>query len=168
MNSSDRSPPSLAACDQLPLAMQPLRSVASGELSPKARELLGAVQRGETIIFETEGEEEAVLIDAIDYRILRASMHALTSRPDIEPKEGLPESKLMGEPRSQERFDQVFAHYLAEAISLSRASELLEMAPSRLRARFDRFEIPRRVAPLGKEEVRSDVQTALNRPDVAS
>jgi hypothetical protein len=148
--------------------MQPLRSVVSGELSPKARELLDAVQRGETSIFETEGEEEAVLIGAIEYRILRASMHALTSRPDVEPKEGLPERKLMGEPRSQERFNQVFAHYLAEGISLSRASELLEMAPSRLRARFDRLEIPRRVAPLRGEETRHDVQTALNWPDAAS
>ena len=85
----------------------------------------------------------------------------------IPYKEGLPESKLMGEPRSQERFDQVFAHYLAEAISMSRASELLEMAPSRLRTRFDRLEVPRRVAPLGKE-VTPEVQTALNWPDVAS
>ena len=168
MSTSNRSPPTLAVCDQLPLAMQPLRSVASGELSPKARELLDAVQRGETIFFEAEGEEEAVLIGAIDYRILRAVMHALTSRPDIEPKEGLPERKLMGEPRSQERFNQVIAHYLAEGISLSRASELLEMAPSRLRARFDRLEIPRRVAPLGREETRHDVQTALNWPDAAS
>lgn len=148
--------------------MEPVRSVSIAEVSLKARQLLGAVRRGETIIFEAEGEEEAVLIGAIDYRILRAVMHALTSRPDVESKEGLPESKLMGEPRSQERFDQVFAHYLAEAISMSRASELLEMAPSRLRARFDRLEIPRRVALLGKEETRHDVQTALNWPDVAS
>jgi predicted HTH domain antitoxin len=148
--------------------MQPLRSVASEELSPKARKLLGAVQRGETIFFEAEGEEEAVLIGAIDYRILRAVMHALTSRPDIEPKEGLPERKLMGEPRSQERFNQVLAHYLAEAISLSRASELLEMAPNTLRVRFDRLEVPRRIAPSGQEETNRDVQTALNWPDVAS
>jgi predicted HTH domain antitoxin len=168
MSTSNRSPPTLAVCNQLPPAMQPLRSVASGELSPKARELLDAVRRGETIIFETEGEEEAVLIGAINYRILRAVMHALTSRPDVEPKESLPKRKLMGEPRSQERFNQVIAHYLAEGISLSRASELLEMAPSRLRARFDRLEIPRRVAPLGREETRHDVQTALNWPDAAS
>jgi predicted HTH domain antitoxin len=147
--------------------MEPVGSVSITELSLKARQLLGAVRRGETVIFETEGEEESVLIGAIDYRILRAALHALTSRSDVEPKEGLPESKLVGEPRSQERFNQVIAHYLAEAISLSRASELLEMTPRRLRARLDRLEIPRRVAPLGKE-VRSDVQTARNWPDVAS
>jgi predicted HTH domain antitoxin len=127
MSSPDRFPPSLGSCDQLPLAMQPLRSVASEELSPKARELLGAVQRGETIFFEAEGEA-----------------------------------------RSQERFNQVLAHYLAEAISLSRASELLEMTPNTLRVRFDRLEVPRRIAPSGQEETNRDVQTALNWPDVAS
>ena len=90
------------------------------------------------------------------------------ARPDVEPEEGLPDSKLVGEPRSQERFNQVLGHYLAEAISLSRASELLEMAPSTLRARFDRLEVPRRIAPSGQEEASRDVQTVLNWPDVVS
>ena len=147
--------------------MEPVRSVSITELSLKARQLLGAVRRGETIFFKAEGEEEAVLIVAIDYRILRAVMHVLATRPDVEGKQGLPEGKMVGKPRSQERFNQVIAHYLAEAISLSRASELLEMAPSRLRARFDRLEVPQRVAPVGKE-VRPDVKTALNWPDLAS
>lgn len=148
--------------------MEPVRSVSSGELSPRARQLLGAVRQGETIIFEDEGEEEGALMDAIDYRILRAVMHVLATRPAVEAKQGLPESKLVGEARSQERFNQVLAHYLAEAISLSRASELLEMAPDTLRARFDRLEVPRRIAPSGREETNRDVQTALNWPDVAS
>jgi len=148
--------------------MEPVRSVSIAEVSLKTRRLLGAVRRGGTIIFEDEGQEKAVLIGAIDYRILRAVMHFLTARPDIESKQGLSESKLVGEARSQERFNQVLAHYLAEAISLSRASELLEMAPNTLRVRFDRLEVPRRIAPSGQEETNRDVQTALNWPDVAS
>lgn len=148
--------------------MEPVRSVSSRELSPKARQLLGAVRRGETIIFEEEGEEEGALMDVIDYRILRAVMHSLTDQPDIKPEEGLLEGKLAAEPRSQERFNQVLAHYLAQAISLSRAAELLEMAPSTLRGRFGRLDVPQRIAPSGAEEAKRDVQTALNWPDAAS
>ena len=107
-------------------------------------------------------------MDAIEYRILRVLMHVFAARPDVEPEQGLPDSKLVGEPRSQKRFNQVLGHYLAEAISLTRASELLEMAPSTLRARFDRLEVPRRIAPSGQEEASRDVQTASNWPASAS
>lgn len=143
--------------------MEPARNVSPSDLSTEGRQLLDAVRRGETVfVEEEEGRAEAALMDIVDYRILRAVMHALAARPKIEPNEGLPENRLAGDPGEQERYNQVLAHYLGEAISLGRAAELLEMAPSALRDRFDRLEVPRRIAPSGEEEARRDVQTALN------
>ena len=149
--------------------MEPARNVSPSDLSAEGRQLLDAVRRGETVFFEEEeGEAEAALMDIVDYRILRAVMHALAARPEIAPSEGLPKSELTGEPGDQERYNQVMAHYLGEAISLSRAAELLGMASSVLRDRFDRLDVPRRVAPSGAEEAKRDVQAALNWPEATS
>jgi len=149
--------------------MEPARNVSSSDLSAEGRQLLDAVRRGETVfVEEEEGRAEAALMDITDYRILRAVMHVLAAGPGIDPDEGLPESELTGDPGEQERYNQVLAHYLGEGISLSRAAELLEMAPNVLRDRFDRLNVPRRIAPSGAEEARRDVQTALNWPGESS
>lgn len=149
--------------------MEPARNVSPSDLSAEGRQLLDAVRRGETVfVEEEEGRAEAALMDIVDYRILRAVMRALAAKPEINPNEGLPENRLAGDPGDQERFNQVIAHYLGEAISLSRAAELLEMAPSTLRDRFDRLDVPRRIAPSGAGEARRDVQTALNWPGDSS
>lgn len=149
--------------------MEPARNVSPSDLSAEGRQLLDAVRRGETVFFEEEeGQAEAALMDIIDYRILRAVMHALATRWEIDPSGGLPESELAGEPGDQDRYNQVMAHYLGEAISLSRAAELLDMAPSVLRDRFDRLDVPRRIAPNGAEEAKRDIQAALSWPDATS
>lgn len=149
--------------------MEPARNVSPSDLSSEGRQLLDAVRRGKTVFFEEEeGKAEAALMDIVDYRILRAVMHALAARPEIDPSEGLSESELAGGLDNQDRYNQVMAHYLGEAISLSRAAELLEMAPSVLRDRFGRLDVPRRVAPSGAEEAKRDVQAALSWPEATS
>lgn len=141
--------------------MEPARNVSPSELSAEGRQLLDALRHGETVFLEEEeGQAEAALMDIVDYRILRAVMHALAARLEIDPSGGLSESELEGDPGDQERYNQVIAHYLGEAISLSRAAELLEMPPSVLRDRFDRLDVPQRIAPSGANEARRDVQTA--------
>lgn len=149
--------------------MESARNVSSSDLSVEGRQLLDAVRRGKTIFLEEEeGQAEAALMDIVDYRILRAVMHALAARLEVDPSEGLPESKLVGDPSGQEQYNQVIAHYLRAAISLSRAAELLEMAPSVLRDRFDRLDVPRRIAPSEADEAKRDVQAALSWPGAAS
>jgi hypothetical protein len=149
--------------------MEPARNVSPSDLFAEGRQILDAVRRGETVFLEgEEGQAEAALMDIVDYRILRAVMHALATRREIDPRAGLAESELTGGVGDQERYNQVLAHYLGEAISLSRAAELLEMAPSVLRDRFDRLDVPRRVAPSEAGEARRDVQTALSWPEVTS
>ena len=147
--------------------MNPVRNISTGELSPKARQLLEAVRRGETVLVEDEGQPEAALLDIVDYRILRAVMHAYATPSTVDPEKGLPNRAVVAEPGQQKRYDQVLAHYLEGAISLSRAAELLELAPSALRNRFNRLEVPQRMAPASAEEAKQDVDTSLNWRDVS-
>jgi predicted HTH domain antitoxin len=54
----------------------------------------------------------------------------------------------------------ILAHYLAGAISLGRAAELLELPWVDLRTRFQRLDVPLRVAPSDLQEARLDVEVA--------
>jgi hypothetical protein len=62
----------------------------------------------------------------------------------------------------QERYDLIMAHYLAGAISLSRAAELLGLAWVDLRARAIRLDVPLRTAPADAAAAQADVEAALN------
>lgn len=142
--------------------MPSTRRISFTDLSPKARQLLKTVQQGDTILLEEEGEDEAVIVDITDYRLLRAAMHAVAQRPGIEPKAGLSEEALSPKSNRQTRYDQILSHYLAGSISLSRAAELLELSPPELRARFERLGLPQRTAPSDVEEARRDTETVLD------
>lgn len=145
--------------------MPPIHRIPVTDLSPKAHQLLEAVKQGEPIFFESDGGDEAVLMDGTDYRLLRATLHAVAQPSEFDSEEGLSESVLPPEPDSQARYDQVIRHYLAGSISLSRAAELLDCSPPALRARFARLGLPQRVAPSNDEEARRDIETALRWSD---
>lgn len=145
--------------------MSSTRRISFADLSTKARQLLETVQQGNTVLLEEEGEDEAVIVDITDYRLLRAALHAVARRPVAESEAGLPEEALSPESDRQARYDQILAHYLAESISLSRAAELLELSPSELRTRFERLGLPQRTAPSDAEEARRDAEVALRWPE---
>ena len=75
--------------------------------------------------------------------------------------------EVMAEPGQQNRYDQVLAHYMGGAISPSWSAELLELAPSLLRDRSDRLEVPQRMVPAGAKEAKQDVDTSLNWPNIS-
>jgi predicted HTH domain antitoxin len=52
------------------------------------------------------------------------------------------------------------AHYLAEAISLGRAAELLDLSWLDLRTRCLRLDVPLRAGPTDVDEARADVEAA--------
>lgn len=145
--------------------MESTRRIARTDLSPDAHWLLEAVKQGEPVLVELEEGDEAVLIDSTDYRLLRATLSAVTQANRLDSDAGLSESSLPSEPSSQGRYDRVIRHYLAGAISLSRAAELLDCSPSSLRSRFSRLGLPLRTAPSTSEEAQRDVETALQWTD---
>jgi predicted HTH domain antitoxin len=128
--------------------------------------MVDRVRRGDTLIVESYGEEQVVLLDIFDYRIMRAvaAYHHLPphpgpiSDPDLEPQ-GLAEVDLSSD--IQTRYNQVIAAYLDEQISLGRAAMLLGLARYELDERFRRLEIPRRLGAETVAEAQSEVDVAL-------
>jgi len=47
-------------------------TVSKTDLARRTRQIVDRARRGDTIIVESYGEEQVVVIDAVDYRILRA------------------------------------------------------------------------------------------------
>ena len=102
------------------------------------------MQRGELAIVESGGEEQVVLLDAVDFRLLRA-LAAYATRSAEEPQES--------------EFSAI-RHYLDDQISLGMAAELLHLSRFDLIDRFQRLGIPLRMGPASLEEARAEVEAA--------
>lgn len=147
--------------------MQTLQRVRKTDLARNTRRVLKNVQRGRTAIIESHGQPEAALIDISDYLIVRAVMRYYGQRPPIEVEAGLTDEAVSTLADEQDRYDLVFAHHLAGAISLSRAAELLGSTWLDLRTRCLRLDVPLSMAPATLDEARADADVALKLSTVA-
>ena len=147
-------------------------TISKTDLARRTRQVVDRARRGDTIIVESYGEEQVVVIDAVDYRILRAVAAYQTlpphpapvNDPTLEPA-GLSETEVEqacqeagGSP--QARWNKVMAAYLDGHISLGRAATLLAISSYELDERFRRLEVPRRIGPATKEEAQAEVDAA--------
>jgi prevent-host-death family protein len=57
-------------------------TISKTDLARRTRQVVDRARRGDTIIVESYGEEQVVVIDAVDYRILRAVAAYQTLRRD--------------------------------------------------------------------------------------
>jgi len=143
--------------------MQPsVRHVSRTDLARNTRQVIDAVLRGQTVVVAHRGQPQVAIVDIVDYRIMRAAMRYHARTPEIAPLAGLAEERVNALSEPQERFDLVLAHYLAEAISLGRAAELLDIYRLDLQARFTRLDVPLRIGPATLEEARAEVEAALS------
>ena len=140
--------------------MESIQRVRKTDLARHTRQVIRAVQRGRTALIESYGQPEAAIIDIIDYRILRAVMRYHARPPEIDPAVGLADQEVARLTDSQARYDVVLAHYLAGAISLARAAELLGLLWLDLRTRCLRLDVPLRTAPADLAEARADIEVA--------
>lgn len=141
--------------------MEEIKRVRKTDLARNTRQVIREVQRGQTAIVESHGQPEVAILDIIDYRILRAVMRYYTRHPEIDVEAGLADEQL-ADLTTQARYDLVLAHYLAGAISLGRAAELLDLPWLDVRTRFLRLDVPLRTAPADLEEARSDIAAAAS------
>jgi hypothetical protein len=74
------------------------------KLARNTRQVINSVLRG---------QPEVVIIDIIDYHIVRAVMRYYAHQPEIDPEAGLPDQEVEAISDPQEGFDLVLAHYLA-------------------------------------------------------
>jgi predicted HTH domain antitoxin len=141
--------------------VEQIKRVRKTDLARNTRQVITAVQRGQTAIVESHGQPEAAILDILDYHILRAVMRYYTQRPEIDVEAGLANKHVIALADTQARYDLVLAHYLAGAISLARAAELLDLSWLDLRTRCLRLDVPLRTAPTDLEQARADVEAAL-------
>ena len=139
--------------------MEYLQRVRKTDLARNTRQVIRNVQRGQTVLVESHGQAEAAIMDILDYRILRAFLAYHTRPPKVDSK-GLDAENLKDLDGPQQIFDLVLAYYLAEAISLERAAELLELPALDLQTRFQRLEVPLNLGAKGELAARDEVSTA--------
>jgi hypothetical protein len=137
--------------------MEAVYKISKTELARKIRQVFHTVQRGGAVIVESHGQPEAAILDIPDYYILRAVISYQAEGQGINPEAGLPDEFIVGL-SEQERYNHVIAHYLAGAINLGRAAELLELPWIDLRLRLYRLGVPIRGGMETVEEQRQEFE----------
>jgi prevent-host-death family protein len=113
--------------------------ISPSDLEHNTREIVDRVRHGELAVIESAGEEQAVLLDATDFRLLQALAANAA---------GL----------SEEGSDaQVIREYLDERISFSKAAEKLGLSRFELQERFHRLGAPLRLGPASIEEAQAEI-----------
>jgi prevent-host-death family protein len=115
------------------------------ELSERTREILDRVQDGELAVVVSGGEERIVLLDALDYRLLRA--FAVYATGGVTGAEDLPEVR-------------VIRDYLDEKINLGKAAELLRITRFELEDSFRRLRVPLRLGVSSAEDAQAEMAAA--------
>jgi len=142
--------------------MESIQRIRKTDLARNTREVLNSVMRGQTAVIESHGKAEAAIIDILDYLILRAVMRYHARPPKVDAGAGLSDAAAAATQSQQARYDLIMAYYLADAISLSRAAELLRLPSVDLRLRFVRLDVPLRLGPATAEEAVADMTVALS------
>jgi predicted HTH domain antitoxin/antitoxin (DNA-binding transcriptional repressor) of toxin-antitoxin stability system len=141
--------------------MEYTQRVPKTDLARKTRQVIREVQRGYTVLVESHGQAEAVIMDIVDYRIVRAFLTYHTRPPQLDPQ-GIGAARLAEMNDPQQAYDLVLAHYLAGAISLGRAAELLGLSLLDLQFRFQRLDVPLNLGVEDEQAARDEVETARN------
>lgn len=123
-------------------------TISQADLAKRTREIVDRVQHGEVAVVESSGQEQVVLLDALDFRLLRALAQCAIGR--AEPRQEV-EDPAFG----------ILRDYLAGEISLGKAAELLGLAWFELKERFLRLRVPLHLGPASLEEARAEVAAAL-------
>jgi predicted HTH domain antitoxin len=116
-------------------------------LAMNPKEIIDRVQHGEVVIVETSGKEQAVLLNSLDFRLLRALAHCAIPDKEREQEEVDPDVRILGA-------------YLAGEISLGKAAELLDLSRFELQERCLRLGVPLRLGPATLAEAWEEIRAA--------
>ena len=122
-------------------------TISPTDLAQRAQELVDRVQHGEVAVVEASGQEQAILLDPVDFRLLQALAQCA-----IEDRE----RRLPADPD----VDALRA-YLADEISLGKTADLLGLSRFELQDRFFRLGVPLRLGPATLDEARAEIAAAL-------
>jgi hypothetical protein len=132
--------------------MFPRAAISRTHLARNTRQTIEQARRGQAILVESYGEEQVAIVDALDYRLLRATA-AYRAHPDAPAQEAqaIPQGMSAADLAAisaddpQMGWDRVIAAYLDGHISLGRAAGLLKQSRFELQARFNRLGLPLRL-----------------------
>lgn len=144
-------------------------TISRTDLARRTREALEHARRGETVFIESYGAEQAAIIDAREYYLLRAvATHrnrplAPVTHAETAPR-GLTEDEVQARVAAaggdrQEAWSAVITAYLDGDISLGRAALLLGLSRFELQAHFNRLGLPAQPGPLSLNEARAEYTT---------
>jgi predicted HTH domain antitoxin len=122
-------------------------TISQSDLAQKTQEIVDRIQRGEVTFVERSGRDQVVLLDALDFRLLRALAQCAIPREERGEEGNDPDVKALGA-------------YLVDEISLGKTAELLNLSWFELRDSFFKLGIPLRLGPATLEEARAEVAAA--------
>ena len=125
-------------------------NISQADLADKTQEVVNRVQHGEIAFVEQSGREQAVLMDPLDFRLLRALADCAISSEESDRFALSTDGGALGA-------------YLAEQISLGKAADLLGLSRFELQERFLRLGVPLHLGPSTLAEARAEVAAALRR-----
>ena len=117
--------------------------ISPTDLQDKAPEIVERVRQGEMAVVESSGEEQIVLLDAADFRLLQALAACATESP--EPNEEISHDA------------RVLRRYLDAEINLGKAAVELGLSRLELQDRFHRLGVPLRIGPASMEEALREI-----------
>ena len=120
-------------------------TIPQSDLAQRTQEVVDRVQRGEVTVVESSGQERAVLLDPLDFRLLQALAKCAVDEKEQETLD--PDAKAL-------------RAYLAAEISLGKAAELLNLHRLELQARLHGLGVPLHLGPASLEEARAEVAAA--------
>lgn len=120
-------------------------AISKTELARNTREVVDQVRHGQTVIVQSYGQDQIVLVDALDYRLLKAvAAYAIAGNVAA----------------GDEELSEVVQAYLNEEISLGKAAESLGLSRYELMERFERLGVPLRLGPSTKAEAKEEIGAA--------
>jgi hypothetical protein len=133
--------------------------VRKTDLARNTSRIIRNVLRGQPAIIENHGQPEAIVVDVVDYLILRALAHYHAGNlPPLDPT-GPKDDEFDGL-SSQARYNRAMQYYLAEKCSTGRMAELLEIPWVELSDRFRRLGVPLFLGSASLDELRQDAENA--------
>lgn len=117
--------------------------ISQTDLEGRAREIVERIRHGEMAVVESSGEEQIVLLDVADFRLLQALAACAT------------EASETNEEISHDA--RVLQRYLKSEINLGKAAEELGLSRLELQDRFLRLGVPLRIGPSSMEEALHEI-----------
>lgn len=122
-------------------------TISRTDLARNTREIVDQVRKGDTVVVQSYGEDQIVLLAHLDYQILKALVdYALREPNDVQTAD----------------VSAVIRLYLEEQISLAKASEMLGVSRYELMEHFERLGIPLRLGPSTLDEAQDEIAAAQN------